>query len=218
MQSSQWEVVVLKPTRVFLSFLASQLPGIELPALKSMQLDNTAYIINRQKDDEATLNEIERHFAVMFRHEIARWLGKDARNDIKGSFLDFLCCFKFELHTQILLMEDSLAAGKQLLKIKPRSVLLDWMRSSAENQGEVVNLLNKINLSLLTENATVIVKNFQHVDDIQIVIEEQYKLIFQAEMLRMNDLADQWPRVDSHQDFTDYFSVNVHSQLIHLYE
>ena len=128
MQQSQWEAVILKPTSVFLSFLAAQLPQVDLPDLKILQTNNTAYLMRKQASDEETLNEIERHFATMFRHEICRWLGEDARNEIEGSFLDFLCCFKFELHSHIVLLENSFEAGQQLIRIKPRSVLLKWIK------------------------------------------------------------------------------------------
>lgn len=217
MKPSQWEIIILKPTRVFSSFLASQLPDIELPELRLLQTNNTAYVIAKQKDDEQTLNEIERHFPFMFRHEICRWLGEDARNEIEGSFLDFLCCFKFELHSHIVLMEESLSAGKQLLRVKPRSVLLKWMKSAVEDQAELVTILDKINVSHLAENATVVVKNFTNLLEIKPFLTQHYQPIFEAEMLRMCDSAEQWPLVDTYQTFSRYFAVDIHTQLIHLH-
>ena len=217
MQHSQWEVIILKPTAVFLSFLASQLPGVDLPELRLLQTDCTAYAIAKQKDDEEALNEIERHFSYMFRHEICRWLGDEARNEIEGSFLDFLCCFKFELHSQIVLMEDALSCGKQLLRIKPRSVMLKWMKSTVEDNRELIAVLESINLSRLSENATIIIKNFKKTSEIKPFLKRYYHLIFEAEMLRMCENEDQWPVVNSYQDFSRYFAVDVHSQLVHLY-
>ncbi|AHE67430.1 hypothetical protein [Legionella oakridgensis] len=217
MQPSQWEVVILKPTSVFQSFLASQLSDIELPALKVLQTDTTAYTIRRHDNEEDTLDEIERHFPSMFRYEISRWLGKDARNEIEGSFLDFLCCFKFELHSQIVLMEPSIQDGQQLICIKPRSVLLKWMKSSVEDQSELATVLEQVNLSHLAENATVVVKNFKQLSDIKPFIKHYYRPIYKAEMLRMCDRAEQWPEVDSFQTFSRYFAVEIHTQLIHLH-
>jgi len=217
MQPSEWEIIVLKPTRVFLTFLASQLPEVDLPSLKKLQTDNTAYVIKKQSDDEATLNEIERHFATMFRHEICRWLGDDARNKIEGSFLDFLCCFKFEMHTHILLMENTLDSGNQLLRIKPRSVLLKWMRATVEDDEELVSVLQHINLSHLAENATVVIKNFNGLADIKPFLQQSYQKIFATEMLRMCDSQEQWPVIDSYETFTQYFSVSIHTQLLHLH-
>lgn len=217
MQRSEWEIIVLKPTAVFLSFLASQLPDLELPELSVLQADNTAYVINRQNSEEETLNEIECHFPAMFRHEIGRWLGKNVRNRIEGTFLDFLCCFKFELHSQIILMEPSVADGRQLLCIKPRSVLLKWMRTAIEEQNELVTAIERINLSHLAENATVVIKNFAKLADVKPFLKHYYQSIFEAEMLRMCDRAEGWPTVDSYQAFCHYFAVNTHSELIHLH-
>lgn len=217
MQQSQWEIVILKPTQVFLSFLASQLPDIDLPPLRLLQTDTTAYAIRKQDDDEATLDEIERNFATMFRHEISRWLGDDARNEIEGSFLDFLCCFKFELHSQIVLMESSIKEGHQLLCIKPRSVVLKWMKSAVEEQSDLVTILDHVNVSDIAENSTVVVKNFKQLSEIKPFIKHYYRPIFKAEMLRMSDRAEQWPDVDTFQTFNRYFAVEIHTQLIHLH-
>lgn len=217
MQHSQWEIIILKPTKVFLSFLASQLPDVDLPDLSLLQTDTTAYAIRKQVDDEATLDEIERHFSFMFRHEICRWLGDDARNKIEGSFLDFLCCFKFELHSQIVLMESSIKEGQQLLCVKPRSVLLKWMKSTVDNQSDLITILDRVKVADIAENATVVVKNFKQLSEVKPFIQHYYRPIFKAEMLRMCDRAEQWPDVDTFQTFNRYFSVEIHTQLIHLH-
>ena len=57
MQQSQWEAVILKPTSVFLSFLAAQLPQVKLPDLKLLQTDNTAYLMRKQENDEETFRK-----------------------------------------------------------------------------------------------------------------------------------------------------------------
>ncbi|MGQ3892303.1 hypothetical protein [Legionella sp. CNM-4043-24] len=216
MKSNQSEVIVLKPTKVFLSFLASQLPDIDLPDLRLLQTDNTAYVIAKQSDDEETLNEIERHFPTMFRHEICRWLGEDARHEIEGSFLDFLCCFKFELHSQMVLLEQTLAEGQQMLRVKPRSVLLKWIKTSVEDNSELTSIMERVSVSHLAENATVIVKNFHNLSEIKPFLKQYYRPIFEAEMLRMCEDPEQWPEVDSYQTFSRYFAVDIHTQLIHL--
>lgn len=217
MEQSQWEVIILKPTSAFLSFLAAQVPNVELPELTILQVDTTAYLIKKQVSEEATLDEIGRHYHQMFKHEISRWLGDDTRLQTKGSFLDFLCCFKFELHSQIVLMEPSIDEGHQLLCIKPRSVLIKWMKSSIEDKDEMTNILERVNLSHLTENATVVVKNFRQSSDVNPFIKHHYRPIYDAEMSRMCDKVDQWPAVDSFQLFGRYFSVELHTQLVHLH-
>lgn len=218
MEQNQWEVVILKPTQVFLSFLASQLPeDIELPDLNLLQTDTTAYTIKKYEDDEETLNEIERNFPTMFRHEIKRWLGDDVQYDIEGSFLDFLCCFKFEMHSHIVLLEPSIKKAHQLLRVKPRTVLLKWMKTTVEKESDLANVLDRINVTHLAENATLVIKNFECLEDIETFIKEFWKPIFKAEMLRMCDQANQWPEVDSFKTFTRYFAIDIHTQLIHLH-
>lgn len=217
MKPSQWEIILLKPTKAFLSFLASQLPEIDLPELRLLQTDNTAYVIAKQQNDEETLNEIERHFPTMFRHEICRWLGEDARNEIEGSFLDFLCCFKFELHSQIVLLEDNLAEGQQMLKVKPRSVFLKWMKTAVEGESELSEIMETVDVKQLAENATVIIKNFHTLANIKPFLQHNYRAIFEAEMMRMCEDPELWPAVDSYQAFSRYFAVDIHTQLIHLH-
>lgn len=211
-----WEILILKPTRVFLSFLTAQLPNIELPKLRQLQEDSTAYVIKKCNNDEETFNEIERHFALMFRHEIKRWLGENAYNKIVGSFLDFLCCFKFELHSHILLMEPDLVTANQLLRVKPRSVLLKWFRSAIEEGDDAKDVIERINLNHLAENATVVIKNIENSDGLKLFLSHHYQTIFAAEMARMSDKAEEWPAIDSFQAFNRYFSIKLHSQLIHL--
>lgn len=217
MDRSQWEIIILKPTSVFLSFLAAQHPNVDLPEQRLAETDSTAYVIRRQPSEEATLDEIERHFPLMFRHEISRWLGADVRSDIESSFLDFLCCFKFELHSQVVLMEPSMSEGHQLLCVKPRSVLLKWLRASIEDDDEMTSILERVNLSHLVENATVVIKNFKQLSEVKPFIDQYYRPIFRAEMLRMCDKEEQWPTVDTVQAFTRYFAVEIHTQLIHLH-
>lgn len=216
MHQGQFEIVVLRPTTVFLSFLASQLPEASLPSLKLLQTDNTAYVISRQNSDEATLDEIEKHYQSMFRHELCRWLGDEARNEIETSFLDFLCCFKFELHSHIILMEPTIDKAHQLLVVKPRSVLLNWIKSTVEEQEDLVEIMEKVSLSQIAENATVILKNFPVLNQVKPFITEYYKPIFDTAMSRMSSQTSQWPFIDSFKSFNKYFAIEIHTQLIHL--
>lgn len=217
MQPSQWEVVILKPTSVFRSFLAAHALDAEVPDLKLLQADTTAYTIRKHDDEEATLDEIERYFPTMFRHEISRWLGDEICRDIEASFLDFLCCFKFELHSQIVLMEPSIEEGRQLVCVKPRSVLLKWIKSAVEEQSDLATVLEQVNLSHLSENATVVVKNFNDLSEVKPFLKQYYRPIYKTEMLRMCAEAEQWPQVDSFEAFSRYFVVEIHTQLIHLH-
>ena len=210
------EIVVLRPTAVFIAFLNSQLSDDNLPDLKSLQVDNTAYSIAKQNTDEGTLDEIENHFSTMFRHEICRWLGKDARNEIEKNFLDFLCCFKLELHSHVILMEPSLQEGRQLLQIKPKAQLFSWLKSMVEGQEELVAIMDKVSLSNLVENSTVMVKNFNNLSEIKPFIQQYYRPIFTTAMSRISNKPELWPEINSFRAFSQYFSIEVHTQLIHM--
>lgn len=217
MHQSQSEIVVLKPTTVFLAFLASQLPEKNLPNLKLLQTDNTAYVIPKQKSDEETLNLLEKHFSTMFRHEICRWLGNEARNEIETSFFDFLCCFKFELHSHIVLMEPSIKEGRQAINIKPRTVLLNWIKTTVEHDDELSDVMERVTLTQVAENSTVMVKNFSSLKDIKPFLKQYYKPIFETAMSRMSNQSAQWPQVTSFESFSKYFAIEIHTQLIHLH-
>ena len=214
MQPNQWEVLVLKPTPTFIPFLQSHFQDVPLPEFKLLQTDNTGYVIQKQNTEEALLDEIESQYLKMFRFEIKRWLKESVQSDIQVSFLDFLCCFKFELHSHMVLMEDALIDGRQMICLKPRSTLLKWIQSKyAEIDFEVVTDLH---VSQLAENGTVIVKNIENVYDVKPFLRLHYYTMFEAEMRRMCGEFSEALNVDSYQMFCRYFMVEYHSQLVHL--
>lgn len=217
MQHEQWEIVILKPTSGFLSFLKAQLPDVELPSLSSLQLDNTAYTIRKQTSEEATFDEIEHHYQAMFKHEITRWMGDCEFHEIEATFLDFLCCFKFELHSQIVLMEPSMDAGHQVLCVKPRVVSFKWNTNKEVAPSDFTCVFEHVDLSHLVDDATVLVKNFNTLSDLKPFIQHHYRPIFKAEMVRMGDRSDRWPKINSLKTFNRYFEIDPHSQLVHLH-
>ena len=220
MQPCQREIIFLKPTSAFLSFLAEQCPNTQLPHLDLIQTDTTAYSMPVHESDDALLDSIEHHFPHMFQHEIERWLGAEAAQGIKTTFLDFLCCFKFELHSNIVLLESSMHDGEQLLRVKPRALLLKKMQEMLENHhdddDDDILVIDQIKLSNLTENSTVVIKNFNHLGEIKPFVKQFYRPIFKLEMMRMCEKREQWPDVLSFEDFSRYFLVDVHAKLIHL--
>lgn len=217
MQPSQWEIVVLKPSPAFLTFIGSQLPNVILPEFRLLQTDNTSYVFQRQNSDEELLDEIERQYSKMFKHEIERWLGQQVYQDVKASFLDFLCCFKFELHSNLLVMEDSLLDGSQMMAVKPRTVFLKWVHANLQEMaGADVSISTKLDLSQWAENGTVVVKNLENVQDLKSFLRLNYYAIYEAEMQRMCDGLQDWLLVDSYQMFSRYFVVDMHTQLVHL--
>jgi hypothetical protein len=219
MQLESREVILLKPTAAFLSFLAGQLPETVLPDFNVLQTDTTAYTLPLHETEEALLETIETLFPFMFQHEIKRWLGEEAAFGLNASFLDFLCCFKFEVHSHMLVLESAFENNQQLLRVKPRSLLLKKMQTnqtSEEDAGDVATLLEQVSLSYLTENATVIIKHFNHLKEVRPFIEQFFLPIFKMEMMRVSKSRQQWPSVESFEDFSRYFSIDIHSDLVHL--
>ncbi|MDI1351660.1 MAG: hypothetical protein PSV35_02660 [bacterium] len=217
MKQGASEIVILKPTRVFLAFLSSQLPEYRFPSMALLQKDNTAYVIAKRNSVSSTLNELEQHFSLMFRHEISRWLGENARNEIEHSFFNFMCCFKLELHSHIILMEPALKEGGQIIVIKPRQALFNWIKSLVEDDDGLTAIMEKINLSHLTENSTILVKNFSALAAIKPFIQRYYKPLFTTLMGRISNKEKQWPVVDSYASFCKYFVIEIHTQLIHMH-
>lgn len=217
MSHNDLSILILKPTPAFLAFVAMQLPDYELPDISELQQDNTAYSIRRYEDDEATLSELQRLYPYIFQYEISRLLGTAQTLEAEISFVEFLSCFKFEIHSQIMLMESSIKAGHQLLCIKPKSVTFNWIPKISEGQIDCNNLLFQINLPNIDETATVIVKNFHRISEIKLFIKHYYQPIFYAEMFRMIDRIKQWPVINSFKLFKKYFEVETHTQLVHLY-
>ncbi|MDP3706440.1 MAG: hypothetical protein Q8R24_11135 [Legionellaceae bacterium] len=217
MPQNESSILILKPTSSFISFIASQLPDIELPDIATLQADSTAYAIRKCEDDESVLSEVERIFPLMLKHESSRVVGDELSQHITGTFLDFLCCFKFELHSQFVWMESCIDDGHQLLCVKPRSVVLKWMSTPHEDHIEFTSLLEKIELSHLTEHATVLVKNSDQISDVAPFLKQNYRPILNAEMVRLSDNAKQWPVMNSFKMFSRYFAVELHTHLVHLH-
>lgn len=217
MQPTQWEIILLKPSPPFLSFIEAQMPLASLPEYRLLQTNNTGYVLEQQESEEALLDEIERLYPQIFKYEIQRWVGPHAVESIKTSFLDFLCCFKFDLHTHILLMEPSIVDANQLISIKPRSTLTKCvgMQRLVSAEGGVVSQ-ETVALSQWIEDATVIAKNLEQVYDLKPFLKRYYNEIYEAERTRLGETGIDWPVIDSYQMFCRYFAAEFHTQLVHL--
>jgi hypothetical protein len=209
-----FEIVVLRPTNVFLLFLTSQLPKELVPGFKCLQTDNTAYVIKKFDTKEDTLNELERLYTKMFRHEICRWLGSDARNAIEQRFLDFLCCFKLEFHSHLIALEPSLQKEQQMVQLKPRMKLLQWVQSMVAEQPDLARIMDQVTLPDLIENASVVVKKFNHLTEIKPFLRTCYPYLFETAMSRMSNQPHKWPKINSLEAFGNYFEIELHTQLI----
>lgn len=212
------EVIILKPVLAFHKFLCLNFSEESVPELKKIQQNCTAYVIDKKQNDEETLDEIERHFVFMFRHEILKVMGKNLDTDVEATFLDFLCCFKFELHSQVVLLEDSLSDAKSFIRVKPRSFLFKWMKESVPQDSGFSAVLEHVNLSKLSEDATLIIRNFKNMTEVKRFLKQCYSIVFEAEMLRLADTSEQWPQISSYSEFCRYFSVDYYRELISLTE
>ncbi len=218
MQLKPREVILLKPTPAFLTFLAGQLPKEALPALSLLQTDTTAYTLPLHESDDALLDTLEAHFPYMFQYEIRRWLGDEVLLSLKASFLDFLCCFKFELHSHMVVLETSFEKGQQLIRVKPRTLLLKKMQKSVcdiDDEGMFATI-ERVFLSHLAENATVIIKKFESLSDVHPFMKQYFHPIFKMEMMRVCVSRDEWPEVESLEAFSRYFLIDMHTHLVHL--
>lgn len=216
MKQAQWEIVILKPTSVFCHFLASQIPQASHPDPALINCDNTAYLMHKQANHQSTVAELESCFQSMFHHEICRWLGSQAFNEIEQSFIDFMCCFEVTYHTHYLLMEPSHEETHQLLRLKPRPILLQWMEMALGDDDESIALLEKVTIEQVAENSTLALKNFQRLSDIKDFMQTYYSKLFKFEMKRMCDDESLWPEMNNYSQFCRYFSIDIHTQLIHM--
>ncbi len=225
MQPEHWEILVLKPSPTFISFLRQHFPQRTIPDYGLLQSNNTAYLFHRRYSDEELLDEIELQYQPMFRYEIQRWLGDEAlHQNIEASFLDFLCCFKFEMHAHLLMMEECLLDAKQLLCVKPRSTMIKWLK---EQLNEAVatadeDLITTVDVGYVdqinqwTENGTVLIKNLPSIYELKSFVKSHYDQLLESEMVRLCHGLKVWPEIDSYQMFCRYFVVEYHTHLIHL--
>lgn len=218
MQQKQREVLFLRPTPAFLSFLREQLPQAKLLELEALQTDLTAYSLPVYSSEDELLNIIETHFPYMFRYEVERWFGLGSALLMKTSFLDFLCCFKFELHSHIVLLEPTIFCGTQVLRVRPRALFVEQMQTIyvSDIADATVSVAHQVTLSCLTENSTVIIRNFENLQLIKPFIEQYFYHIFKMEMMRVCESRSGWPKVNSLTDFSQYFSIDVHTHLVHV--
>ncbi len=108
MQKNDYEIIVLKPTSLFLLFLSALRPDIEWPSVSLFQKDATAYSLKKCHSEDGFIAQLEAHRLQMLRHEISRWVGEEASHILRISFFDFLRFFKFERHAEWMVIEPTL--------------------------------------------------------------------------------------------------------------
>ncbi|PJD93545.1 MAG: hypothetical protein CK424_01720 [Legionella sp.] len=217
MSQTQSCIIVLKPTSFFAALIAEQLPDFNYPYEVELNADNTAYTIPVCDNDEVLLEHLERLFPFMFRHEVTRLLGKELAAKIEADFLDFLYCFKFEMHEQTVLTEASLNECHQWVHVKPRVIDLDWMPATTDDQIDVKDFLQTLQCSPVTWGETVLVKSFDKLSDLRPLMQRYCRPILKNELMKKAAQIIQWPTMTSLQMFHRYFAVEVHTQLVHLH-
>ena len=202
--------IILKPTPFFVSFITEQLPDFE----ELRQLDHTAYTIPICDSDEALFEHLERLYPYMFRYEVTRLFGKALADKLSADFLDFLCCFKFDVHKQPLMVGTSLKDCRQLVCVKPRTIAFEWAPS--EDPIVVNDLMKTHDLFASINTTTVLVK---HVDnlDIKQLLNCYCRPLLQANVMKKPAQVIQWPTSQSWRLFDRYLAVEVHTQLVHLH-
>lgn len=213
---SRYEVLILRPTIVFHQFLKSQLKPQQVPKYSLLHLDNTAYIVKRCSAYNSTVDYLQANFQKMFRYEIQRWLGSRAINEIENSFLDFVSCFAFDFHNHILHQDKSLEKNTYLLELKPKLKVIDWLKRACKKDRQSQALLEKASLRQVAENSTLIAKSFSKLSDVKPFVNSHYKTFFQYEMKRMCTDATQWPTLTQLDDFSNYYSIELHTQLVNM--
>lgn len=209
-------IIVLKPTSFFTSFVIEQLPDFDCPNEEDLESDYTAYTLPVCDSDDDLLEHLERLFPFMFRHEVTRLLGKHLATKIKADFLDFLCCFKFEVHSHSVLMESSIQDCHQLVCVKPRVLDLEWLLES-DDQIEVRGILQAINTSQSGQTASLLVRHYDRLADLKPLVQRYCRPLLKQDFIKKAAQVIQWPSVSSLQMFHRYFAVEVHTQVVHLH-
>lgn len=210
-------IIVLKPTSFFTSFVTEQLPDFDCPSEEDLESDYTAYSLPACDTDEALLEHLERLFPFMFRYEATRLLGKDLASKITADFLDFLCCFKFEVHSHAMLMETSIDDCHQLVCVKPCVVDLEWLPEANEDQIEIRGILETLNLSSSLQTASVLLRSFDRLADLKPFVHKYCRPLLQQDFMKKAAQLIQWPSSPSVHMFDKYFAIEVHTQLVHLH-
>lgn len=206
--------IILKPTAYFLAFVADQLPDFEKPLEDDKPSDFTAYTIPVYENDEALLEHLERLYPYMFQYEVTRLYGEARASKVTADFLDFLCCFKFEVHARTLATKTSGGSDQQLVRIKPKTVSFAWGESEdpiiLEDFLKAKDLLDTIN------SPTVLLKKFDRLD-MKPLLQRYCRPLTYKDKVKKAAQAVYWPTLQSWQLFNRYFAIELHTQLVHLH-
>jgi hypothetical protein len=206
--------IILKPTSFFASFIAEQLPDFEELKQLNDASDSTVYAIPICDSDEALFEHLERLYPYMFRYEVSRLFGEALADRLSADFLDFLCCFKFDVHSEPLGLGTFSKDCCQLVCVKPRTITFEWAPSA--DPIIVKDLIKTQALFASINRTTVLVKHFDKLD-IKPLLQRYCRPLLQANAVKKTAQVIQWSTMQSWRLFDRYFAVEVHTQLVHLH-
>ncbi len=212
MAPSLSSIIIFKPTSFFLHLLNLYAQTSEPISLNLLQVDCAGYVFPNYEEDEQMIADIKQHASQIFTNEMRRWLGHHAITPTLPSFLDFCCCFEFKRHAHLVLMEPTIAKGKALIHLKPTWAIYTWIKSLLPQE----HLPASCNLTQLSENSTLVIKNFIDLAHLQAFLRKYYKVLAQAEFARMTQDKHLWPSIHTLSDFWHFFSIDIHTYLVHL--
>lgn len=212
MPQNELSILILKPTKNFIALISAQFPDFYDSDSSLPCLNNMAYSIPKCHDDESVLNVLENFYPLIFQHELNRLVGNKVSERIDATFFDFLCCFKFELYSDVVMMDTTKDNAERVLCVEPRSVSLFCSPQASQVTREKLSLKPSLN-----HYTTAWVKSFRDETEIDLFLKHHYRPILQEEMKRFSNDAAYLPVVNSFKLFTRYFDVKWHAPLVRLH-
>ncbi|MDF1757950.1 MAG: hypothetical protein P1U74_06595 [Legionellaceae bacterium] len=210
MRCKESNILILKPTAKFIPFIQAKIPDINWTELSNVQFHSTAYIIKNIETDDDLVDEVEKLYPLMFKSELTKLIGSKHAKKITGSFFDFLCCFKFELHANAFALKSSESHRSQVVSIQPKSVPLNI--PNYNGTITLMDLCETISDACLGERKKVSVQNFSKMSEFVEFIRRNYNHIFNSD--RTPDIDR--PIANEFKMFKRYFNIAMHADTVHL--
>lgn len=215
MKYKEANILILKPTVKFISFIQLNLPNLDWTSLEDLKFETTAYVVRDIQNDDDLLIELERMYLLIFNTEISKILGKKLAKKINCSFFDFLNCFKFEIHKKAALTNLITNDRQQVASIKPKSVSINVpIIAGKTNLMDICEALEQVNLA---SKQQIIVKGFNQVEELFDFIKRYYKFIFNFKFnICSSDIANKFNIFSDLKLLRRYLKVEMHSDSLHV--
>lgn len=203
------ELIIPHPTTDFYRFLCSN-KSCKLSIDKRMlDIDLTAYFIEKHPTIEETVDYIEHKYELIFLYEARRWLGRYYQFNKKPSLLDFSNCFNLSIHQNIYLFKNEESDGRLLgISIQPTRQLLDWIVANHCFQSMDIKQLN---LNALKQDASICLVRQSTIDDLVDFISYNYQEMAKLEQQRIG--LTSFPSMHSRNQFSKYFKLAIHQHV-----